>query len=65
MDDLFVRITRSISNVQTQSGTFAPTGSDMLIAMILLVGLILLLIMLILLSKYLKKKRKEMEKTDE
>lgn len=65
MDDLFVRITRSISNAQTQSATFAPTGSDMLIATILLVGLFILLFLLILLSKYLKKKRKEMEKTDE
>ena len=65
MDDLFVRITRSISNVQTQSATFAPTESDMLIATILLTGLIILLIMLILLSKYLKKKRNKMEKTDE
>lgn len=62
MDDLFVRITRSISNAQTQSATFAPTGSDMMIATILLFGLIILLI---LLSKYLKKKRKEMEKIDD
>lgn len=65
MDNLFVRIARSISNAQTQSATFAPTGSDMLIATILLVGLIILLILLILLSKYLKMKRKELEKTDE
>lgn len=65
MDDLFVRITRSISNAQTQSATFAPTSSDMLFATILLIGLIILLILMILLSKYLKKKRKELEKTDE
>ena len=62
---MFVWITRSISNAQTQSAIFAPTGSDMLIATILLAGLIILLIMLIILSKYLKKRRKEMEKTDE
>lgn len=65
MDDLFVRITRSISNAQTQSATFAPTGSDMLIATILLTGLIILLLMLIIFSMYLKKKRKEMGKSDE
>lgn len=65
MDNLFVRITRSISNAQTQSATFAPKSSDMMIATILLVGLIILLIMMILLSKYLKIKRKELEKTDE
>ena len=65
MDNLFVRITRSISNAQTQSATLAPTSSDMMIATILLVGLIILLIMMILLSKYLKIKRKELEKTDE
>ena len=65
MDNLFVRIARSISNAQMQSATFAPTGSDMMIATILLVGLIILLILLILLSKYLKMKRKELEKTDE
>ena len=44
---------------------FAPTGSDMLIATILFAGLIILLILMILLSKYLKKKRKELKKTDE
>ena len=65
MDDLFVLITRSISNAQTQTAVFQPNASDMIIAMILLAGLIILLILLILLSKYLKMKRKEMEKTDE
>lgn len=62
---MFVWITKSISNAQTQSAIFAPTGSDMLIATILFVGLIILLILMILLSKYLKKKRKELKKTDE
>ena len=65
MDDLFVRITRSISNAQTQTAVFQPNASDMIIASILLVGLIILLVLLILLSKYLKKKRIVMEKTDE
>ena len=65
MDDLFVRITRSISNAQTQTAVFQPNASDMIIALILLVGLIILLVLLIWLSKYLKKKRIEMEKTDE
>ena len=65
MDDLFVRITRSISNAQTQTAVFQPNASDMIIASILLVGLIILLVLLIWLSKYLKKKRIEMEKTDE
>lgn len=65
MDDLFVRITRSISNAQTQTSVFQPNASDMMIATILLVGLIILLILMILLSKYLKMKRKELEKTDE
>ena len=64
MDDLFVRITRSISNAQTRSATFSPTDLDMLIAMILLAGLIILLIMLTILSKYLKKQREEVEKSD-
>ena len=65
MDDLFVRITRSISNAQTKTVVFQPNASDMIIAMILLAGLIILLVLLILLSRYLKKRRKEMKKTDE
>ena len=65
MDDLFVRITRSISNAQTQTAVFQPNASDMIIASILLVGLIILLVLLIFLSRYLKKRRKEMEKMDE
>lgn len=65
MDDLFVRIVRSISNAQTQTAVFQPNDSDMIIVTILLVGLIILLILMILLSKYLKMKRKELEKTDE
>ena len=65
MNDLFIRITRSISKAQTQSSSFQPNASDMLIATILLFGLIILLIMLVLLPKYLKKRRSEMEKTDE
>ena len=65
MDDLFVRITRSISNAQTQKAVFQPNASDMIIASILLVGLIILLVLLIFLSRYLKKRRKEMEKMDE
>ena len=65
MDDLFVRITRSISNAQTQTAVFQPNSSDMIIASILLVGLIILLVLLIFLSRYLKKRRKEMEKMDE
>ena len=65
MDDLFVRIARSISNAQTQTAVFQPNASDMIIATLLLGGLIILLVLLILLSKYLKKKRIVMEKTDE
>ena len=65
MNDLFVRIIRSISNAQTKTAVFQPNASDMIIASILLVGLIILLVLLILLSRYLKKRRKEMEKTDE
>ena len=65
MDGLFVRIARSISNAQTQTAVFQPNASDMIIASILLVGLIILLVLLILLSRYLKKRRKEMEQTDE
>ena len=65
MDDLFVRIARSISNAQTQTATFQLNASDMIIATILLAGLIIFLILLILLSRYLKKRRSEMEKTDE
>ena len=65
MDDLFVRIARSISNAQTQTATFQPNASDMIIATILLAGLIIFLILLILLSRYLKKRRSKMEKTDE
>ena len=65
MDDLFVRIARSISNVQTQMAVFQPNASDMIIATLLLGGLIIILVLLILLSRYLKKRRKEMEQTDE
>ena len=65
MDDLFVRIARSISNAHTQTAVFQPNASDMIIATILLAGLIIFLVLLILLSRYLKKRRKEMEKTDE
>ena len=65
MDDLFVRITRSISNAQTKTVVFQPNASDMIIATILLAGLIIFLVLLILLSRYLKKRRSEMEKTDD
>ena len=65
MDDLFVRIARSISNAQTQTAVFQPNASDMIIATLLLGGLIIILVLLILLSRYLKKRRKEMEQTDE